>query len=291
MAIIPDFFMNAVVALGVETPNQIKHWIGTGFIVGRKEKLNAGLSTHYIITNKHVIEGQNKIYVRFNSLESSLVKDYAIDLYDNNGNPAFSAHQNPNTDIIAIQILPQALINDKSIWGSFDLNDHALTLEQMKQTGVEEGCLVYALGFPLGQVDTIKAPICRLGCISRIMDAFLMQNKNPTFLVDAQVFPGNSGGPIVSRPEYMSIQNTPTNDKANLIGILSQYIPYQERLYSLQTGRERMLQEENSGLTIVHPVDRIKEVVEMEWRRNEQIRLSQQPQQFPPLIKSEGATV
>ena len=89
----------------------------------------------------------------------------------------------------------------------------------------------------------------------------------------------------------MSIQNTPTNDKANLIGILSQYIPYQERLYSLQTGRERMLQEENSGLTIVHPVDRIKEVVEMEWRRNEQIRLSQQPQQFPPLIKSEGATV
>ena len=59
----------------------------------------------------------------------------------------------------------------------------------------------------------------------------------------------------------------------------------------MQTGRERMLQEENSGLTIVHPVDRIKEVVEMEWRRNEQIRLSQQPQQFPPLIKSEGATV
>ena len=161
----------------------------------------------------------------------------------------------------------------------------------MKQTGVEEGCLVYALGFPLGQVDTIKAPICRLGCISRIMDAFLMQNKNPTFLVDAQVFPGNSGGPIVSRPEYMSIQNTPTNDKANLIGILSQYIPYQERLYSLQTGRERMLQEENSGLTIVHPVDRIKEVVEMEWRRNEQIRLAQQPQQTQALRQPEGATV
>ena len=52
-----------------------------------------------------------------------------------------------------------------------------------------------------------------------------------------------------------------------------------------------MVQTENSGLTIVHPVDRIKEVVEMEWQRNEQIRLSQQPQQFPPLIKSEGATV
>lgn len=28
-----------------------------------------------------------------------------------------------------------------------------------------------------------------------------------------------------------------------------------------------MIQEENSGLTNVHPVDRIKEVVELEWRR------------------------
>ena len=31
-----------------------------------------------------------------------------------------------------------------------------------------------------------------------------------------------------------------------------------------------MIMEENSGLTIVHPVDRIKEVVELEWARVEQ---------------------
>lgn len=52
-----------------------------------------------------------------------------------------------------------------------------------------------------------------------------------------------------------------------------------------------MVQTENSGLTIVHPVDRIKEVVEMEWRRNEQIRLAQQPQQTQALRQPEGATV
>ena len=65
----------------------------------------------------------------------------------------------------------------------------------------------------------------------------------------------------------MSISGTPNNDRANLIGILSAYIPYRETLYSRQTGRDRMIQEENSGLTIVHPVDRIKEVVEIEWNR------------------------
>lgn len=287
MAIIPNFFLNAVVALGIDGTNGEKRWIGTGFIVGRKEVDNLSLSTHYIITNKHVIEHQAHIFVRFNSLGDVLVKDYRIDLYDSTGVPLFSAHPHAETDVIAIQILPQTLINDKSIWESFDLADHALTLEQMKSTGVTEGNLVYALGFPMGKVDIIKAPVCRLGCISRVMDAFIKQKEYPTFLVDAQVFPGNSGGPIVSRPEQLSIAGTPSNSSANLIGILSEYIPYQETLYSRQTGRARMIQEENSGLTVVHPVDRIKEVVELEWAR-----VAQQTASLPaPQESAEGAAV
>lgn len=277
MAIIPSAFINSVVALGIKPSGDKEHWIGTGFIVGRKERDNPTLSTHYIITNKHVISSVKKICVRFNSVEGALVKDYIIDLYDENDNPLFSSHPNESTDIIAIQILPQTLIKDKSIWGSFDLDSHSLTLDQMQKTGVEEGSLVYALGFPMNLVDSIKVPICRLGCVSRITDAFILKNKNPIFLVDAQTFPGNSGGPVINRPESASIVGTPTNPRANLIGILSSYIPYRETLYSRQTGRDRMVQEENSGLTIVHPIDRIKEVVELEWERIERQR------QTPPL--------
>lgn len=274
MAIIPEFFLNAVVALGVDGFDNGKCWIGTGFIVKRKDTANPDGSTYYIITNKHVVEKPKYVYVRFNSLGDTLVKDYRIDLYDNEGTPMFSPHPHAETDVIALKIRPQTLINDKSIWGAFDLEDHALTLEQMQTTGVIEGNLVYALGFPLGKVDTIKAPICRLGCISRVMDAFIKEKEYPTFLVDAQVFPGNSGGPIVSRPEQISIEGTPCNSSAYLIGILSSYIPYQETLYSRQTGRARMIQEENSGLTFVHPVDRIKEVVEIEWERIEEYKKS-----------------
>ena len=272
MAIIPEFFLNAVVAIGVDQSKDEKHWIGTGFIVGRKETDNPTLSTHYIVTNKHVIKNQKYVYVRFNSLGGSLVKDYRIDLYDEDGKKLFTPHPHEKTDVIALQILPQTLINDKSIWGSFDLEDHALTLDKMKTTGVQEGSLVYALGFPMDLVDPIKVPICRLGCISRVSDAFLLKKKKPVFLVDAQTFPGNSGGPIISRPEYISIDGTPNNTSANLIGILSAYIPYRETLYSGQTGNARMIQEENSGLTVVHPVERIQEVVELEWQRIEAVR-------------------
>ena len=45
MAIIPDFFMNSVVALGIQLTDNEKFWIGTGFIAGRKEKENPALST------------------------------------------------------------------------------------------------------------------------------------------------------------------------------------------------------------------------------------------------------
>ena len=267
MAIIPDFFMNAVVALGIDQPNGEKLWIGTGFIVGRKDTDNPKIVTCYLITNKHVVNDTAKVYARFNSLGSDLVKDYDISLRNNKGEKLYSEHPDVLADVIAIQIAPQVLINDKSIFGYIDLDDHALTLQQMQDTGVNEGSLVYSLGFPMNLVSEIKAPICRLGCISRITDAFLIKDKCIPFLVDAQVFPGNSGGPIISRPEYVSIAGTPCNSGANLIGILSAYIPYKTTLINAQTGEPTMIQQENSGLTVVHPVDRIKETVELEWQR------------------------
>ena len=275
MAIIPDFFMNAVVAIGVDKNEKSKRWIGTGFIVSRKEiSENESINyTYYIITNKHVINGKRKIYVRFNAIEGDFIKDYPVDLYDTSGNALYTSHPDTDSDVIAFQITPQTLINDKSIWGAFNLDDHALTLKEMETTGVKEGTLVYALGFPMNLVDVIKTPICRLGCVSRVFDAFIKKDGYPTFLVDAQVFPGNSGGPIISRPEYISIEGTVTNTSANLIGILSGYIPYKDSLISAQTGEIVMIQRENSGLTVVHPVDRIKEVVELEWQRIESYKL------------------
>ena len=270
MAIIPTFYIDAVVALGVELPDNKKHWVGTGFLVGRKEQSNPKQSTVYIITNKHVVKNQRQLYVRFNNNGAIGVKDLPMVLVDKDETKVYTEHPFPNVDVVAIRILPQVIVDNNLSLSFFDLDAHSLMLNQMQSTGVEEGSLVYTLGFPMNLVnDSVKAPICRLGCISRVADAFVNPQTAEAYLVDAQTFPGNSGGPIVSRPEYLSIEGTPQNANANLIGILSAYIPYRETLYSRQTGHDRMIQEENSGLTIVHPVDRIKEVVELEWERIE----------------------
>lgn len=267
MSIIPRNFMNAVVALGTDSMDGStqRFWIGTGFIVSYLDACN--VRTYYLITNKHVVNRRKQLYVRFNCTSGEFVQDHLLKLNDN-GNPTFSAHPNPSADVVAIQLSEQFLDGTHSIWGSISLDAEALTLARMQGSGVDEGALVYALGFPMNQVSDIKAPICRMGCISRIMDTFIAPDHYPTFLVDAQSFPGNSGGPIISRPEHLAVAGTSCNGNANLIGILSAYISYRDTLVSQQTGETRMVATENSGLTIVHPVDRIKEVVLMDWERH-----------------------
>lgn len=53
-----------------------------------------------------------------------------------------------------------------------------------------------------------------------------------------------------------------------------------------------MIQEENSGLTIVHPVDRIKEVVELEWERIEKQRIAKRNIGLPtPVDTKEETTI
>ena len=52
---------------------------------------------------------------------------------------------------------------------------------------------------------------------------------------------------------------------AKLLGVLSAYIPYRDVLISQQTQETKMVQ---TGLTIVYLVDRIKEVVLLDWNRH-----------------------
>ena len=260
MAIIPRFILDSVVALGEQIADNI-FWIGTGFLVGRKEKDDDTRSTVYLITNKHVVKDKSHLQVRFNSNNNS-VKDYTISLQNDTGK-LYSEHR--IADVIALNINPAVLINDDSIFNFIDLEKAALSINQMIETEVSEGNIVYALGFPMNHVEVNrKTPIVRMGCISR--------GANPLdspmyFIIDAQVFPGNSGGPVINRPEILSISGTKSNSSANLIGIVSAYIPYQDKLQSVQSKKIVSIREENSGLTIVYPVDYIREVVESEYKR------------------------
>jgi len=132
---------------------------------------------------------------------------------------------------------------------------------QMKNNHLSEGDRVYALGFPMGLVTKERQyVICRGGYIARIRD--YLEDRTTDFLIDAFVFPGNSGGPVITCPTSTAIKGTPQNDKASLIGIVKAYIPYKDVAISSQTGLPRVIFEENTGLAAVESVDSILETIE-----------------------------
>lgn len=268
MSIIPRFFMEATVALG-RSATPAPQWCATGFVVGRFEGVLNGIDkfSTYLITNKHVVENEGKMVIQVNLVNG--VKEYLIDLFDEHSAPKYSVHQ--SADVIACHININPALSEGAQLPFFDLRQHSLTLQQMRDTGVCEGGLAYTLGFPVSIANdfvntTVKSPICRMGCISRVENVY-HDSRAKYFLIDATTFPGNSGGPVISRPESLSITDTPYNTSANLIGLVSAYLPYREILCSTQTHQQRMINEENSGLTVVVSVDCIKEVVEIERTR------------------------
>ena len=81
------------------------------------------------------------------------------------------------------------------------------------------------------------------------------------FLIDANIFPGNSGGPVILRPSVSSITGTKPANRAWLIGIVSGYLPYSDVAVSQQTGEPRMVLVENSGLAAVVPLEFLRDVL------------------------------
>jgi hypothetical protein len=163
---------------------------------------------------------------------------------------------------VAILPVPVAKAREEGMkFHIFRSDKDVISVNDMKEKGVSEGDLIYGLGFPMGIVHPDRQyVIVRSGSIARIRDLF--ENYSKEFLVDLFVFPGNSGGPIIIRPEITHVERTKNITYPYLIGIVASYLLYQETAYSLQTRNARVSFEENSGLAIVYPIDCVLELIE-----------------------------
>jgi hypothetical protein len=129
-------------------------------------------------------------------------------------------------------------------------------------TFVEESLLnvgapLLILGFPTGlRSTTHRYPIARRGMVAR--------HGPEGVTVEGFIFPGNSGGPVVYVPVLRlgGGLKSPLLNREGFVGVVSSYIPYQEIAVSPQTGRTRILFEENSGLANIVTGRLVKELVE-----------------------------
>ena len=144
-------------------------------------------------------------------------------------------------------------------FSSLQTSTPSLSTSSVKSMSARETAYSYS-DSPLGEAgDERNYAIVRQGVIARARD--WIRGNASTFLIDASVFPGNSGGPVLLKPEPVSVPGTKPNNRCGLIGMVSAYIPYREIAVSTQTDRPRMIFEENSGLGVVVPHDLIHETV------------------------------
>lgn len=128
-------------------------------------------------------------------------------------------------------------------------------------SNIREGDDVFILGFPLKLGVSASAritPIVRTGIVA-------LRNDDRSFLVDANVFPGNSGSPVFFKPCAFEFGSSGlrlgTLRPPKLIGLVTSFITYTDVAISQQTGKARVTFEENSGLASALSVELIREVL------------------------------
>lgn len=265
MAQIPQWFPNCVVALGVDGQNG-REWVASGFLYGYfKEIGQDGKAWYYpyLVTNRHVFEDEPKMYLLFNPQADEPSHEYELGLRGG----AWTSHPNDAIDVAVAMVDINMLYEHAMQVGYFRSDRNTASLAEMRSLGITEGDFVYVLGFPMGEIGERRvAVIVRSGSIARIRDTLAPTAPSSEFLVDAFVFPGNSGGPVVLKPEIAAIRGTKPANRAVLLGIVTGYLPYREEAVSPQTGETRVIFEENSGLATVHPVDYIDQTIEEDLR-------------------------
>lgn len=274
MALIPPFFMDCVVAIGVQTTQNgtvQKNWIGTGFLYGNHTSTDPNNPENrnykvYLVTNKHVLNNQTEIILRFNPQNGQPATDFTAPIKMQNGDNLWTGHPSADVDVAVLAINIQLIQNAGMKFGIFKSDSDILTKQQLADSQVSEGDFIYVLGFPMGMMPSDRQHvIVRSGVIARIRDLF--ENRSNGYTIDSLVFPGNSGGPIIFKPEIVSIQGTPALNRAALIGIVKSYIPFQDVAISQQTQRPRVVFEENSGLANVETVDKIIDTIQADIAR------------------------
>ncbi|MDE1155172.1 MAG: trypsin-like peptidase domain-containing protein [Acidobacteriaceae bacterium] len=152
--------------------------LGSGFIVDPRG---------YIITNNHVVENADHIYVKLSNDPDNL----------DQGRPATVIGTDKDTDIAVIKI---------------DSKEPLPSVKLGNSEGTQVGDWVLAIGTPFGQRNTVSAGI--ISAKNRSIDEGANSNGTAAnqfqrfIQTDAAINPGNSGGPLVDMAGQVIGMNT-----------------------------------------------------------------------------------
>lgn len=273
MALIPPHFLNAVVSIGIEKKNDSGEVyfssIATGFLVGKAlpqlERADEGKRYKlFLVTNKHVFQNKKgqflkSVLFRLNTTEGKS-HQFQVNLLNPDETPIWRMHTNEKVDLAILPINANSLTEAKIDFYFFKDQD-LFFAKDFPTKNVSTGDGLFVLGFPMSISGKDKNfVIVRQGIIARVDEEVL---EECFYYIDASAYPGNSGGPVIAKPEVVAIQGTRSNSQAALIGVISAGVTYREVAVSEQTGEAKIVFTEQTGLVKVVPIELVYEIIDM----------------------------
>jgi len=242
---------------------QVPRFFGTGFLIRAR-------NIYCLVTAKHVVQDPKSKQIReiltfFNNKDKK-ISIQSISQMQKEWGTEWVFHENEKVDIA---ITPFAVnmknddvkvIPDKLFLSTEDLFESMDVFFLSFQPGIEH----------MEQIKKIN-PILRKGIISLI-------KEDNTFYIDGFCYPGNSGSPVFLSHTPFYIEKKQLMIGVNklggkFIGIIGEYLPYQEVAVSEQTKRPRIIFEENTGLSKVWSISLINEILDSEKFKEQSKRL------------------
>ena len=191
--------------------------------------------------------------MRLNKLESGQMQTFRINLQQSTG-PEWTEHSTADVAVIPGSVQD---FDAKGIqWETFAAGRNTLTRKNAAEAGLSEGDETFILGFPIGwRSGRQDYPIVRHGMLAQVQGWF--NGEHDTFLLDGSGFPGNSGGPVVTKPKMEVLEGTSTVCSSWLIGMVA------KRTLSRAVGDNDVKVNENADLVVVTPMDAIDETIEL----------------------------
>lgn len=233
--------------------------IGTGFLIQRPVSDNK--YKLYLVSNKHVLCNTESIAISFTiNKENEPDVGKRIRLPITNIKSNIVGHPDPNVDIAVLECTGLFIMMPEQLYYKA-VSYNMLASFNEKELSVAEN--VYFVGYPDDRYDMKNnLPLVRTGMIAS--NPKYDYNGNPTFIIDAQVFPGSSGSPVYIDLTYENMKNGQIivgERNIKLLGIVSATMIRNNQLKSIETNTH-YLTEEVLGLGIVYKSTAIKEVID-----------------------------
>lgn len=166
--------------------------IGTCFIIGRPSEKEPQRAYLVLVTAAHVLEEMKgeEVTVHLRRRQDNSFVKAPWNTKVRQSDKVLWVKNKSGLDIAAMYIAPPRIYDLQLLPTGMFANDEVLTKFEI-HPGDEMCCL----GFPLGiEANDAGFPILRSGRIASF--PLIPTNEYKTFLLDFEVFPGNSGGPV-----------------------------------------------------------------------------------------------